>query len=231
MADESRSHSVNAVLLLVGVAVLFALFATAGQPMHFRADSVTGSNIAVPAAPLPPPPPRSASEILRSMPPIPGVVMAPPGQAAPAPAEVAAVPPQPGQTVKVAPPPPLELPAPPPPPAQADEDQKASIDKDDVQQAMRTLLPQFKGCYAQALAHDPALPGGKVVVEFTLARDTGAGSVPTEGSIPETTLNKPLIEACILDKLRTAKFPEMKGEGTVKVRYPLRFSPDADGGA
>ena len=198
--------------------------------MHFRADSVTGSNIAIPSAPLPPPPPPSPSELLRSMPPIPGVGVPPAQPARPVPAEAAALAAPLRQPSNAAAPTPMREPPASPPPTKSAEDEKASIDKDDVQQVLKALVPQFEGCYEQALARHPDLPGGKVVVEFTLARDTGAGSVPSEGTIPETSLNAPLVEACILDKLRTAKFPEMKGEGTVKVRYPLRFTHEADGG-
>lgn len=109
------------------------------------------------------------------------------------------------------------------------EAQRASMDKEDIRKVISDLKPQFTQCYQQGRANDPKVGEGRVTVEFTLKRDVTMGSIPDEGAIAESTLNAPIVEACILEKLRGAKFPEMKGEGSVKVRYPFVFNV-ADGG-
>ncbi|MBS2030827.1 MAG: AgmX/PglI C-terminal domain-containing protein [Deltaproteobacteria bacterium] len=119
---------------------------------------------------------------------------------------------------------------PPPNREQDTPEERAALDKSDIQSVIRDLKPQFIDCYQQGLNQKPDL-AGKVTNGFTLKRDVIMGSVPDDGSIEDSTLGAPLVEACILDKLRNAKFPEMKGKGTVSVRYPLMFANDADAGA
>jgi hypothetical protein len=103
--------------------------------------------------------------------------------------------------------------------------------KEDIRAAIHELTPEIRECFNQGLKTNPNLDG-KVRVDFVLARAPDGGAYAREGEVGESTLNAPLVEACILSKLQTARFENIHGDGEVRVRYPFKLSSGAGfGGA
>jgi hypothetical protein len=100
---------------------------------------------------------------------------------------------------------------------------REGISVGDVKRAIEVVRPQIAECYEQALKLQPDL-AGRVVVEFELSAADGGGQV-VSGQVPETETHSPFFEACVLARVRGAKFPSPEGDGHVKVRYPFQFDP------
>jgi hypothetical protein len=98
----------------------------------------------------------------------------------------------------------------------------ATLDKESIQDAVRSVIPAVRHCYQSGLK----LKGdsqGAVKVSFTLVAADGGGFM-RDAEIVESDLANPLIDACVLESLSTAQFPMPRGEGVVRVTYPFRFS-------
>lgn len=107
--------------------------------------------------------------------------------------------------------------------------------KDSVRAAIKHLLPLVKDCYAQGLKTDPSMEG-MIQVKVLLKNAPDGGAFAQEGEIGEaSTLQAPLVQACILSKLQTAHFPELKdyqgakGGGGLRVTYPFKLQQNAGG--
>jgi hypothetical protein len=87
-----------------------------------------------------------------------------------------------------------------------------------IQRIVRQNFGRFRLCYENGLRKDPKL-GGKVAVTFVIQAD-GSVSSPTSGG----DLASPDVKACIVKAIGRLSFPQPEG-GTVKVTYPLVFSP------
>ncbi|HEY3448120.1 MAG TPA: AgmX/PglI C-terminal domain-containing protein [Myxococcales bacterium] len=111
----------------------------------------------------------------------------------------------------------------------APAESKASANKEDIRAAILELRGQIKECFEQGLKSKPDLDG-TVKVEFVLARSPDGGAYAKEGEIGDSTIGAPLVEACILSKIQSAKFKDLKGDGEVRVRYPFRLSSDQAAG-
>lgn len=114
-------------------------------------------------------------------------------------------------------------------PASSETESKAVANKEDIRAAILALKGDLKACFEQGLKSNPELDG-TVKVAFTLARSPDGGAYAREGEIDDSTLGAPLVEACILSKIQTAKFKDLKGDGEVRVRYPFRLSGDGAAG-
>jgi hypothetical protein len=99
---------------------------------------------------------------------------------------------------------------------------KAVANRDDIRESIRELLPQIKDCFEQALKLNPDLEG-TAKVEFVLSKAPDGGAYAREGEVNNSTVNAPLLEACLLDRVQHAHFKELKGEGEVRVSYPFKF--------
>ena len=86
----------------------------------------------------------------------------------------------------------------------------------------------MKDCYVQGLKTSPGLEG-KVVLAFTLVRPDGSEAHASEGMVAESNLKNPLVEACMLSHIQTAKFGNLHSGPEVRVRYPLQLAPDLAG--
>lgn len=107
---------------------------------------------------------------------------------------------------------------------------KASLNKEDIRAAINELKPQIKECFEQGLKANPNLDG-TVKVEFVIVGSPdGGGAYAREGEINDSSLAAPLVEACILSKIQTAKFKAIQGNGEVRVKYPFRLSSGSGGG-
>jgi hypothetical protein len=98
----------------------------------------------------------------------------------------------------------------------------------EVQAAVRAIQPGVNDCYQQGLKQKADL-GGTVTVAFTLHKDPQGGSFAKEGAVADSSLQAPQVEGCIVQQLNQARFPDIKGEGDVQVRYPFKLEPPGEG--
>lgn len=97
----------------------------------------------------------------------------------------------------------------------------APIDKEAVRQVMRANLPSFKKCYADELKKNKDL-GGKIVIKWEIS-DEGA---VTKALVESSKMNNSTVENCILEKVKTLKFPKPPTGMTGEIRYPFSFQSD-----
>ena len=96
---------------------------------------------------------------------------------------------------------------------------KGSLKRAEIARVIQRNLPRFKFCYEKQLTAKPNL-GGKVSVQFTIAP---TGSV-ARASVRETSMNDTTVETCVVNVMRSLKFPKPKGGGIVVVTYPFVFA-------
>jgi TonB family protein len=93
-----------------------------------------------------------------------------------------------------------------------------TIDKDAIREAMTTHLPEIRRCYAAALSKIPGL-AGKLVIEWDCGND---------GQVIRTQILQPVapeLDDCIVESLRTWRFPKPPTGVTTRIQYPFLFSP------
>jgi outer membrane biosynthesis protein TonB len=97
-------------------------------------------------------------------------------------------------------------------------DVRGSLDKEIIRKVVRQHRREIKYCYESELQKNPQLKG-RVKMQFTISP---SGSVIAATPV-ESTLGNPTVESCISNKIRHWTFPEPKGGGIVKVKYPFNF--------
>jgi outer membrane biosynthesis protein TonB len=93
---------------------------------------------------------------------------------------------------------------------------EGGLDKDQIAAVINRHIGEVIYCYEKGLQVKPGL-SGRVGVKFTI---NGAGQVSSAG-VGSTSLNSAQVEGCILNRLRTWKFPKPVGGVNVKVAYPF----------
>ena len=96
--------------------------------------------------------------------------------------------------------------------------EQPSIPRFEIQRVIRDASGQVRYCYERALAQEPTLEG-MVRVRFVIAPD---GSV-TSASVTSSTMGKPDMEECVLQRIRALTFPPPDNGADVTVNYPFRF--------
>jgi hypothetical protein len=94
---------------------------------------------------------------------------------------------------------------------------QGSLDRDAIQKVINQNVSQIQRCYERELLKTPGL-SGKVEVEWVISQ---SGSVKSARQ-KFTDLSSQAAVSCILDKIKTWKFPQPKG-GDVVVSYPFLF--------
>ncbi len=95
---------------------------------------------------------------------------------------------------------------------------QGSIDKEAVAKVINSHLHEVSSCYERALLKTPGL-AGKIVLEWQITTSGTVGYAKTKSS----TMQSPAVESCILQSLKTWKFPAAKGAGVV-ITYPFMFN-------
>ena len=95
---------------------------------------------------------------------------------------------------------------------------QGSIDKEAVAKVINAHLHEVSSCYERALLKTPGL-AGKIVLEWQITTAGSVGSAKTKSS----TMQSPAVESCILNVLKTWRFPPAKGAG-VLITYPFMFN-------
>jgi TonB family protein len=93
-----------------------------------------------------------------------------------------------------------------------------ALSQDEVGRVVRAALPRVRHCYERALGPDPELTG-KLAARFTIGGDGRVADADAdESSLPEA------VDRCVVDVVRTLRFPAPRGGGVVVVRYPFVFA-------
>lgn len=93
---------------------------------------------------------------------------------------------------------------------------EGGLDKDQIAAVINRHIGEVIYCYEKGLQVKPGL-SGRVGVKFTI----NGGGVVSSAGVGSTSLNSAQVEGCILNKLRTWKFPKPVGGVNVKVQYPF----------
>jgi outer membrane biosynthesis protein TonB len=95
---------------------------------------------------------------------------------------------------------------------------QGSIDKEAVAKVVNSHLQEVRACYERELLRDPGL-AGKIVLEWGISTSGTVSSAKTKSS----TMKNASVEGCILNSLKTWKFPPARG-GNVIISYPFMFN-------
>lgn len=88
-----------------------------------------------------------------------------------------------------------------------------------IQRVVRQNQGRFRNCYEAGLRSNPSL-AGRVAVKFIIDRQGGVSMAGDSGSdLPDATVRE-----CVVRSFYSLSFPA-PGNGTVRVTYPILFSP------
>ncbi|RJS19331.1 hypothetical protein DRW03_23590 [Corallococcus sp. H22C18031201] len=105
----------------------------------------------------------------------------------------------------------------------SDPEVMGSLDKELIRQVIQRNRGQIRFCYESLLNRFPKL-GGKVAIKFIISAN---GSVASS-NVAQSTAGNAELETCVAGRVRTWKFPEPKGGGSVIVTYPFNFKQAGD---
>jgi TonB family protein len=91
-----------------------------------------------------------------------------------------------------------------------------TLDPELIRRVVRAHVGQVRYCYERALSSTPGL-AGRVSVQWTINAE---GHV-TASSIESTSLHNSEVEACLIQRVKTWRFPSPKDGGVVVVKYPF----------
>ncbi len=96
---------------------------------------------------------------------------------------------------------------------------QGSLSSDQISSVVSQHSAEMRQCYDKELQtqHDLA---GKVEVKFTIASNGNVDDV----TIADSTLKNANVENCLRTNIKSWRFPEPKGGGSVTVNYPFTFS-------
>lgn len=96
-----------------------------------------------------------------------------------------------------------------------------SLSEEIIRSTIRSYRRQIRYCYEQELIRHPELTG-KITVHFII---NSKGLVRHVEGTSTPGLNGTNLRYCVLNKVRTWKFPKPRGGGEVEVYYPFLFAP------
>lgn len=104
------------------------------------------------------------------------------------------------------------------------EEATGRLDGKYIQSAIKDAIPLVKECYQLALHDTPDL-SGKVIVEFSIVAEAGAGGIVESVDIlSESGIGKDqTLTECLSQTVLSLQFPEPEDGGKVEVRYPMIF--------
>lgn len=134
--------------------------------------------------------------------------------------------PAPAPPPAVAPPPPAPAPAPPPPapappprapsPTPSGPSVEGFVEAGSVLPVIDRYLPEFRACWQDAKAANPAL-SGRVLLRLDI-NDRGKVTMATLRTEPPGEIP---LEACVVKRAMTLSFPPPRDGGVGIVRYPM----------
>lgn len=96
-----------------------------------------------------------------------------------------------------------------------------NIDRNGIRQVFLNNQRTLQACYESALSTDRGL-SGKVVLDFDIGEQGRV--LRASVSSDKSTLNNDRLSTCIVNRMKTWRFPEPPQNQTVQVFYPLAFS-------
>jgi len=93
---------------------------------------------------------------------------------------------------------------------------QGGLDKDQIAAVINRHIGEIIYCYEKGLQVQSKL-SGRVGVKFTI---NGSGIV-SSAEVGSSSINSAQVEGCVLNRLRTWKFPKPTGGVNVKVQYPF----------
>lgn len=94
------------------------------------------------------------------------------------------------------------------------------VDKDVVREIVREHIDEVRGCYNEGLARDPEL-AGRVAVNFVIGPDGHVVSATVQQGLGDDG-----VDQCLVEHVKTWKFPAPGGSGNVIITYPFNFTPN-----
>ena len=101
---------------------------------------------------------------------------------------------------------------------------EGGLDRDLIADVINRHMGQFRFCYEQGLQGTPGL-AGRIAVRFVIGAQ---GQVRTAG-IDNSTMNSSMVESCVVNRMKSLKFPLPEGGVDVKVSYPFMFRRTGQG--
>ena len=98
------------------------------------------------------------------------------------------------------------------------------LDRDQVAEVIRRHQGQIVYCYEKGLQVKPSLKG-RIDVKFVI----GTQGYVSTARVSQTSVGSSTVENCIVQKLRSWKFPKPVGDVNVKVEYPFTFKRVSQG--
>jgi TonB family protein len=101
-----------------------------------------------------------------------------------------------------------------------DQTPRKDSDKEVVRRVIRQHIDEARACYETLLLTQPSARG-QVRVRFAV----GASGTVAASCVVSADLGAPSVDACLLDRVLTWRFPKPQGSGWVIVEYPFIFVP------
>jgi hypothetical protein len=120
------------------------------------------------------------------------------------------------------PPPPVTIPE-----AEPQAQGETTVDKEEIRQAVRTVVPLIRQCFQDVAERYPGTQS--VTLKFTIEGQGLTGHF-RDGEVVNSTIQDPFALACFLDSLLDVRFPPPRGGGRVTITYPFRFERTPDAG-
>lgn len=96
-----------------------------------------------------------------------------------------------------------------------------AADKNQIRVKVKENLKEVNSCYKNALSLNPELEG-KLILNWDINDKGEVANVTVDKA--KTTLNNESVQACILEKVKTWKFPPAPLKQTISISYPFHFS-------
>ncbi|MGZ3695796.1 MAG: AgmX/PglI C-terminal domain-containing protein [Bdellovibrionota bacterium] len=98
------------------------------------------------------------------------------------------------------------------------------LDKSVIDEIVRRHLSQISYCYKKEL-NGATTFSGRILTRWVI---TGSGSVSQAG-VESSSIGNSNVEKCLVNVIKSMKFPEPLGGGIVEVSYPFSFTPSSVG--
>ncbi|WNG40510.1 AgmX/PglI C-terminal domain-containing protein [Archangium violaceum] len=95
--------------------------------------------------------------------------------------------------------------------------------RESIREVIGSHREEIRDCYLQALRTRGSIPDGKVVVRFGILAD---GTVK-ECQVEFSSMDSPMLERCVQDRVLTWVFPREDAPRTTIVTYPFLFVRNA----
>ena len=103
------------------------------------------------------------------------------------------------------------------------------IDKDGIQGAVRSAIPEIRECYEAWLNLNPSLQG-KLTVSFKIesSEDNDASATVVDAKVKEGGVGNQFLDGCVVASLGSLQFDPPADGGTMNVTYPFTFKSADD---